>query len=376
VHEGLIGTRMASRFVFFTKTAWHEPPRLRHQLAQLLAADGSEVLFAEKPGLLERPPATGEVPSRIRLFRHRELLHHKLRIGPPLRGLNRAWTAPSIRRSASTLGIAREDVIVNFNYEYYFLRDLFPGNAIVTIINDDFIARALPLCKETLHEAQRMTCRASDAVLTPSVVLQEQLRPYCEPQLFLPWADTPFRQASDSTKRDTVLYWGFIDWRLDYAFMESLARRLAEVAPEVQFLFVGPTERGSDQQALFRAHPNVRLAPSSKLDALPLDRIFASVIPFRGGVEGCDAIVMPNKAFQLLARGIPLLVTGMPRFAQEPFVFRLDQGDAVASVLRSREQFASLQAGMRTFIDGNGPAGRLQQFRAIVEDARRARTNP
>lgn len=364
---------MASRFVFFTKTAWHEPPRLRHQLANLLAADGSEVLFAEKPGLFERPPAMGEVPKGIRLFRHRELMHHKLRVGPLLRGLNQVWTQPSIRRQVDALRIGAEDVIVNFNYEYYFLRDLFPGNAIVTIINDDFISRSLPLCRETLHHAQRLTCRASDAVLTPSVVLQEQLQPYCDPQLFLPWADTPFRQVTGATRRDTVLYWGFIDWRLDYPFMESLARTLAEVAPDVQFLFVGPTERGSDQEALFRAHPNVRLAPASKLDALPLDRIFASVIPFRGGVEGCDAIVMPNKAFQLLARGIPLLVTGMPRFAQEPFVFRLDQGDAAGAVLRARAQFDALQTGMRSFIEGNGPAGRLQQFRTIVEQARRAR---
>jgi glycosyltransferase involved in cell wall biosynthesis len=286
---------------------------------------------------------------------------------------NRLWTAPSIRRAARSLAIGPREVIVNFNYDYYFLRDLFPNNPLITVINDDFISRALPLCRETLHQAQRLTCRASDAVLTPSVVLQEQLQPYCDPQLFLPWADTPFRRPTAGGVRDTILYWGFIDWRLDYPFMESLARRLRHEAPEVKLLFVGPTERGSDQQALFREHPNVKLHPASKLDALPLDRIFASVIPFLGGVEGCDAIVMPNKAFQLLARGMPLLVTGMPRFARESFVFRLDEGDAVVSILQAREQFESLQPAMQSFIDGNGPSSRLEQFLRIVGSARSAR---
>jgi len=364
---------MASRFVFFTKTAWHEPPRLRHQLAQLLAADGDEVLFAEKPGLLERPPATGEVPRGIQLFRHRELMHHKIRLGPPLRTVNRWWTEPSIRRAARRFGIGADTVIVNFNYEYFFLRDIFPANPLITVINDDFISRALPLCRETLHHAQRLTCRASDAVITPSEVLQEQLQPYCQPQLFLPWADTPFRRPSDGAVRDTVLYWGFIDWRLDYPFMESLAREMAERAPEVRFLFVGPTERGSDQQALFRQHPNVTLHPASKLDALPLERIFASVIPFRAGVDGCDAIVMPNKAFQLVARGLPLLVTGMPRFAREPFVFRLDEGQASERILQAREGFAGLQSSLQAFIEGNGASTRLAQFRAIVAAARDSR---
>lgn len=363
---------MASRFVFFTKTAWHEPPRLRHQLAQLLAAEGDEVLFAEKPGLRERPPATGEVPAGIRLFRHRELMHHKVRLGPLLRSMNRWWTEPSIRRAAKRLQVGADAVIVNFNYEYFFLRDLFPSNPLITVINDDFISRALPLCRETLHHAQRLTCRASDAVITPSVVLQEQLQPYCRPELFLPWADTSFRRPVGTVARDTVLYWGFIDWRLDYPFMESLARSMAQRAPDVRFLFVGPTERGSDQQPLFRQHPNVSLHPASKLDALPLERIFASVIPFRAGVDGCDAIVMPNKAFQLVARGLPLLVTGMPRFAREPFVFRLDEGDVVDQVLQARERVESLQPALQAFIEGNGAPTRLAQFRKIVEAARAA----
>lgn len=368
---------MPRRFIFFTKTAWHEPPRLRHQLARLLADEGDQVLFAERPGVWKAPPAgpTG-VPAGITLFRHQELMHHKLRVSPLMRAVNRAWTAPSIVSSLRTFAPTPDDVIVNFNYEYYFLRDLFPRNPLITVINDDFISRALPLCRESLHKAQRMTCRRSDAVITPSIVLQEQLRPYCDPHLFLPWADVPFQMARADVERDTILYWGFIDWRLDYAFLEAFARRIAQEMPGVHIRFVGPTERGSDLQRLFHDHPNVSLQSPSRLDQLPIDRMFASIIPFRAGVDGCDAIVMPNKAFQLLARGLPLLITGMPRFAQEPFVFRLDQANAVAQVGAAKAAFTSLQPMMERFISDNGPAARLAQFRTIVEQAGRARKAP
>jgi hypothetical protein len=365
---------MSRRFIFFTKTAWHEPPRLRHQLARLLVDDGDSVLFAERPGLWKSSPAAGsDVPSGITLFRHQELMHHKMRVSPFMRALNRAWTAPSIIESLRDFQPTREDVIVNFNYEYYFLRDLFPDNPLITVINDDFISRALPLCGESLHKAQRLTCRASDAVMTPSVVLQEQLRPYCEPNLFLPWADVPFRAARGDGNRDTILYWGFIDWRLDYDFLERFAADLARDMPGVRLLFVGPTERGSDRHPLFSAHPNVSLLPPSKLDQLPLDRVFASIIPFRAGVDGCDAIVMPNKAFQLLARGLPLLITGMPRFAEAPFIFRLDGQDAVTKASAARASFGGLQPLMDSFIADNGPAARLAQFRSIVDQAERVR---
>ena len=361
---------MSRRFIFFTKTAWHEPPRLRHQLARLLVDDGDRVLFAERPGLWKTPPAGGsDVPSGITLFRHQELMHHKMRVSPLMRALNRAWTSPSIIESLRNFQPTREDVIVNFNYEYYFLRDLFPRNPLITVINDDFISRALPLCRESLHKAQRLTCRASDAVMTPSVVLQEQLRPYCNPNLFLPWADVPFKAPRADSDRDTILYWGFIDWRLDYAFLQSFAADMARDMPGVRLLFVGPTERGSDRHPLFSEHPNVSLLPPSKLDQLPLERVFASIIPFRAGVDGCDAIVMPNKAFQLLARGLPLLITGMPRFAEAPFIFRLDQPGAVGKVAAARASFASLQSSMQGFIADNDAAARLAQFRAIVEQA-------
>ena len=66
--------------------------------------------------------------------------------------------------------------------------------------------------------------------------------------------------------------------------------------------------------------------PATDVDDLSLDNVFAAIIPYRSGVAENDAIVVPNKALQLFARGIPLAITGMPGFIRLPFVFRLGNG--------------------------------------------------
>ncbi|MEO0579910.1 MAG: hypothetical protein AAFZ58_14575, partial [Pseudomonadota bacterium] len=37
------------RFIFLTRTNWNEPPRIRHQLAELLVSEGHDVVFFQKP---------------------------------------------------------------------------------------------------------------------------------------------------------------------------------------------------------------------------------------------------------------------------------------------------------------------------------------
>ena len=363
-----------SRFLFFTKTFWNEPPRLRHQIARLLVADGHRVEFAEHPYWPGRDRAPGtSAEAGIGLFRHGELVHHKLRVSPPLRALNAAWTRRSIRKSIGALGTGPDDVIVNFNYEYYFLRDVFPSNPIVTVINDDFITSAPSPLQPSLEHAQRLTCRMSDAVLTPSVALQEQLAAYCEPELFLPWADIEYRPPAPSTERDLLVYWGAMGRRVDYDLVDSLAQRLAKEEPQVRILFVGPALAGFEAHPTLTKHPNLRHVGQATLDELPLDRAIGGIIPYRSGVPDIDVVVLPNKALQLMARGIPLLVSGMPRFIEGPYVERLDRGDPVAAIRRVRDGFARLQAPMRELVEHNGAGPRIVQLRRIVDEARARR---
>jgi len=358
------------RFILFTKTEWNEPPRLRHQLARLLAASGRQVIVAQRPWRFGIEKVGSPVERGVSLFRHRELVHHRIRVSAAVRALNAMWTVPSIHAALEPLGPTPSDVIVNFNYEYCFLRDAFPKNPIITVINDDFVSRALPGCRASLLHAQRETCRSSDAVLTPSVVIADQLREYSRPHLFLPWAGPSRTTPSPGGHRRILLYWGFVDWRVDLDFVHNLAVTLRHRMPSVEIWMVGPKTKSLLKHPLFAGMTNVRSRESATLDQLPMAEVIGGLIPFKSGVEGCDAIVLPNKALQLLACGLPLLITGMPHFAKEPFVFRLDEGNAESMIQQAQAQFDLLQSSIRDCVAQHTPEARLRQFLSIVDEAR------
>lgn len=353
--------------MLFTKTFWNEPPRLRHQFAELLAGAGHEVLFFEKPSSTSRVGTESEtVAPGITAFRHRELLHHKLRVTPALHHANAVIAVRSIARRLRGRAVTEEDVVISFNYDYWFLRRLFPRNQIITVINDDFICVALFGYTRPLLWALERTCAQSDRVLTVSVPLQRQLAPYSEPELFLPWADRCYSAPARAGRRDVLLFWGYTNRRIDFEAVATAADRLARARQEVRILFVGPiVESVSNGVAALKARRNIEFHPSAALDQLPLDRVLAAYIPYRPFDPEIDAITLSNKVLQLMARGLPILISplpGMPNFIDAPFVFRLDSAAPERTIDALREQFHELQGRIASFVDENGPEARLRQL--------------
>ena len=72
--------------------------------------------------------------------------------------------------------------------------------------------------------------------------------------------------------------------------------------------------------------------------------------------------MLPNKALQLLVRGLPLLVRGMPDFIEAPFVLRAEDRDPVELVEGLRARFDALQPSIRAFVSDNSAERRLRQF--------------
>lgn len=358
---------MMPRYIFLTKTQWDEPPRLRHQLARLLADTGREVFFFEKPGYPWRqmaPPT--KLDGHITLLQHRHLLHHKLRVLPVLHAANAHVVQRSLGSSLSSLGINGGDVVINFNFDYFFLRDTFPTNRIVTIINDDFLSVALFGYERPLVWAMERTCSTSDRVLTVSVPLRRQLSVCCDPELFLPWADCAYRAPGRDIERNTLLFWGYMNQRIDFRVVRAFADQLAQSRPHIRLLFVGPIQRNFvDEVKSLRSRRNIQVMPSAGLDELPTDRVLAGFIPYRANDPEVDAITLSNKALQLLARGFPLLISGMPgmpNFMEAPFVIRMNGTDALRQIDVLEGQFEDLQPAIEEFVSRNGAEARLKQL--------------
>jgi len=355
---------------FFTKTNWDEQPRIRHQLALLLRNQGHPIIFFEKPKNLFLNTDTKHTGAEInlRFFRTNELFHHKLRINFMLRYVNARWEQSRIAKIIDDSGVSEDDVVINFNYDYFFLRSLFPNNKIITIINDDFWCRALLGYQKPLREVLRATCANSDVVLAVSEPLIKQLSAFCNPELLLPWSDAKYSDAKETRKRTSLLFWGYINNRLNYEYLLRLADALHTNHPRFSIDFIGPVDKAIDNRFYeLIKKPNVTLSDPCDLTGLNFEGTLAAFIPYVTQ-SSTDAITLSNKALRLLANGLPLLITGMPNFLEAPFVLKAGKTieEDLKLIASLPKVFSRVQPSIRDFVNQNTGQNRYEQLRSYL----------
>lgn len=351
-------------FIFFTKTNWNEPPRIRHQLALILAEAGHKIIFYEKPAFL-RNVGKAENVRNIEFKRTAYLVHHQLRVQNFLGIINSWFEQWSIRNSA--VSFSDENIIINFNYDYFFLRNIFPKNKIITIINDDFQSQARFNRGKHVSQAIKRTSLISDVFLTVSEPLQKKLSHFKECNLFLPWADCQvFKPKKFNLKQNTLLIWGYIDGRIDFNFLEKSIKDNSNY----KFLIVGPISRNVKAGILDleRNFKNVHVLGPQDLTQLPLDQILCAFIPYKRNTEFGQSVTILNKGFQLLAAGLPLIIRGMPNFLKSGCIFDVADNDNITQVLANiEENYSELQNNISGLIDQNSREKRYQQFMSYVD---------
>jgi hypothetical protein len=356
-----------NHFIFFSKSYWRETPRLRHQVANLIREFHGHVLFFQKPafpwGTIEASRGGKKIDETLDIVEGTQLIHHQLRILPALSWLNNYVEKKSIRRHLGN-AISADAIIINFNYDYYFLRQIFPDNRIITIINDDFVAQAKFFSGRHVERSLKKTCEMSDVVLAVSYPLMRQVEEWCTPHLFFPWADVEYLMPDFGGNRTSVLLWAHIDSRVDLELLSHCVR----CRPEVIFYIVGPHARALESRisAICEA-ANVRVILAAKLDELPLNDFFAAIIPYKSGISDIEAVTMSNKSLQLMARGLPLVTHGMPAFYENPAIFKAETyGDFLRSLDYCREYFFELQDSIRTLVSENQRKDRFEFLMNII----------
>jgi hypothetical protein len=354
--------------VAFTKSAWSEAPRLRHQVAHLLLAHGHRVLFFERPAdiftLGLNPSEADHLPPGLALGRNRQLLHHQLRITPTLSRANAEFEKLQIRRLVDSY---RPEAVINFNYDYYFLRELFPKSKIVSIFNDDFIAGARLLSRK---EARRLVCqtaRMSDHNLVVSYPLLDQIRTFTDRvSLFFPWCRREYATPPAGQKRDEMLYWGYINDRID-------VRAVTHVMDQgIKINFVGPVSGTRRSRALLE-HRNAEYHGERPLDRISavLARCASSILPYDAADRQVAAITINNRAFDLLSAGLPLLYRDLPGLLEAPaeVIRRCHDGAAyVREHRQAAQQFDAAQPAIQEFLANHTPSARYRQLSELISD--------
>ncbi len=356
-------------YYFFTRTDWDEPPRIRHQLARMLLREGHEVIFfdgSRRSGSFDsHSPEVG-----LTCVRTREILHHQLRPLAALQRLSGAYAKSQIELTIKRLSLPSPDVVVNFNYDYDFLRSLFPDQRLILFLNDDFVGMAKKWMRREAVRVEARCARESGTVLTVSSAIAKRYEGEVgmTTELFLPWAESEYVAPADTGPRNTVLYFGYINSRNDWPMVQELVE-----SSTMNFRFVGEVEDSASKEAMEKItrHANVEQLPPMAFDQIPLEDVCCSIAPYDASVDGAAAITLNNRSLRLLSRGIPSVITEMPYLLPaaskvvRPALGAAGFSEAIDVFGRD---FYAVQSDIAAFVASNSERARFDQLVAQSED--------
>jgi hypothetical protein len=347
--------------IFFTKTNWTEPPRIRHQLARLLLDNGHNVTFFQKSSI-KQFRIKKYTSNNVSLIKHFELFHHQLRPFDFLVKLNKMVAKYFIKQSVKNQNV---DLVINFNYDYSFLKDIFPGKKIITIINDDFVAQAKPWMVSSIKKQLQSTCKNSDLLFAVSYPLVDQLKQFNKnTHLLLPWSQNRYKIPRMVEKKNVVLYWGYVDKRVDWDVIFYLLEQ------KINLRFVGTVSHSvKDKIAKCKEYKGFELFKPSLLGDLPLDDISCSLLAYDISIKALEAVTISNRAFQLLSFGIPLVYSDLPNLikVKTTVISKCKTNEEyLSSIKLFTADFKSSQSDIKEFVNKNMGGDRYDLFKKLL----------
>lgn len=354
-----------------TKTLLDEPPRLRHQISELLSNDNNEIYFCEKPlNILDFKKIKINIQyhkKNFYKFTIRELINHNFRLIPLFHYLNAIFTNYFLEKQLIKNRI-KPDLIINFNYDYFWLKKSFSKIPIFTIINDDFEGMARLPFFGYITWALRKTCKMSDKVLTVSPVIAKRLSLWCKPELFLPWSQNRYQIPEKMIEKNVILYWGYINERLDF---DMILNNLEDIKDKgFKLRFIGPIQKKISKLIIqLEKNPAFEILPQCDFKDLKTDDCFAAILPYKLNdiLEKC---YIPNKALNLLSLGLPLIAFPSKNLYKANFIINYSTKkfpEISDAAEEAKYLFLELQEEIKSFVNSNLALQRLKQFKNIQD---------
>lgn len=353
------------KVLILTKTDWSEPPRIRHQITRLLKEKGYAITFVERNSY-NSIFIKHRKEENIDFYSHAQLIHHQLRYFPLIQKLNNSLVKFYLKKIIKKVEF---DFIMNFSYNYSFLKKLAPGKKIITMMEDDFEAQAkFGMTKQIRNQIKR-TCQNSDHVLTVSYPLYDKLSSYQDNvTLFFPWSQRTYMNPIENEQRNTVLYFGFVG-RLNWQMTEELIKNTS-----YNFRFVGPTIRKNDEKMIVyleNSYANFSYVPYRKIDELKVDDAFCSILPYDATLGNVQATTVSNRAFNLLSFGLPLVYADLKNLIKSPkTIIRTNKTaeEYIDTLAFFHKNFYAVQPDIETFLKEHYKTIRWNVLEKLIEN--------
>ncbi len=295
------------RFLITSLTSWDEIPRARHQVTEELIRAGHEVVFVEKNRIgvfrvnvrKEKPGLTLVTPFFPVDYRFRFRL-------PGLNELYQWWTFRSLKKKFGDL------LVINFDYTAHLVSRFFENT--IYYCNDDYIGNSkYPVwIVNRYHEfVEKRTAKLARFCVGTADSLMEKLSRYNPKTYKIPLggpnpANLNTVRAFREQGKIRVGLMGTI--KSNYVSPVIINRLLEE--PSMELVFIGKVESSFSEQVDDMTQIEVCGVLTGDELYREMSKFDVAIAPY--DVEEINVGGTPNKLFQYLACGCPVVMTALP----------------------------------------------------------------
>lgn len=296
----------------FSRSNWYEPHRIRQQLAMLISTN---YLVEYHSPENKKNELDFDLPININL---NEFLFIKKFASLPIISLINAI----ILFFYTKFVVRQGDVVFNFLPELIFIPKI-PDVKIYSFINDDFTSMSPKISAwwmKYMMEKMALNARATLYVSTKLISKYKCSKTI----LFYPWTDVRNFVMPKVTKKNIILYWGYISLAFDFSVLEQMAIQIHQCSLNMKILLVGPVESSvqSIVNRLAKEYSCIAISPPKKnLEDLEIEKVLFGIELISPDFRNASFLELPNKAPRLLSYYIPLVYSGCD-LLDEPFFIR------------------------------------------------------
>ncbi len=316
--------------IVITRTRWDEAPRIRHQVTRQLTRFFNVVYIEKHVGIrgyekldsmrreserliLYSPSLPFPVPGR--LFINDLLTHHMVNVY-----LRRKIIAFVEQLQCET------KVLINFEFDFPEIMKNSSFCFKIYLCNDEFPRMGIEsknklkgwFQSKLLQHYENQVIREADKCLAVSYPLRNKLKKVnSDTELFLPGHEfkclKPVKKQAVKKLPIKIAFMGFVDDRIDSEWLLELLKN------QDMFLWlIGPN--ANFNLALFSKFSNISFSSFLAGEKLQkkLMEMDVLIMPYNTQLELAKFATAPNKFFQYLAAGKPIVISDMPNFIKMP----------------------------------------------------------